>query len=94
MRRITAYGKKTRIAMSLSNYMPKCDKGYTEAYREMKRTINNQPMDVAAICKALNNHRWTTERFEPYRPIDNGFLIKATDPWGNEDLIRITEDED
>lgn len=93
-RKIRACGKTSRIPMSLSNYMPACHEGTIEAIKEFKRTINSQPMDVEEICDALNNHRWTCDRFEPYRPLDDGFIIKATDCWGNEDLIYITEKEE
>lgn len=93
-RRIQAYGKTSRIPMSLGNYMAGCREGHERATQEMIATINGQPMNPKAICEALNNHRWTTNIFKPYRPLDNGFLLIAVDPWGNEDIIRITEKED
>ena len=93
--KIRAYGKKTRIPMSLSNYMGGCREGYEVARQAFIDTVNAQPkdygIDVTAICKALNAHKWTTETFKPYRPLDNGASLIAIDPWGNEDIIEITE---
>lgn len=93
--KIRAYGKKTRIPMSLSNYMPGCREGKDAARNEFIKTIQRVPsaygFNAAAICRALNNHKWTTEKFKPYRPLTNGVSILATDPWGNEDIIEITE---
>ena len=94
MRKITAYGKTTRIPMSLSNYMAGCREGIEAAKKAFIDTINSQPMGPVAICKALNAHKWTTETFKPHRPLDNGFTLLATDPFGNQDIIRITEPED
>lgn len=93
-RTIKACGKTSRIPMALSNYMPACNEGHSKATAEFIQTIESQPMDVEKICRALNNHRWTCDRFEPYRPLDDGFIIKATDCWGNEDLIYIREQEE
>lgn len=91
-RTIKACGKTTRIPMSLSNYMAGCTEGYAEAKKEFRNTVNSQPMDPVKICNALNNHKWTTGTFKPYRPIDNGFILITTDFCGNEDLIYITEE--
>ena len=90
--KIKAFGKTTRIPMALSNYMAGCREGFEVARQELIDTIEAQPMDVMAVCKALNSHRWTTERFEPYRPLDYGFSIIATDPFGNQDIIQIIEE--
>lgn len=94
--KIRAYGKKTRIPMSLSNYMAGCREGYDVAKQTFIDTIKGVPhdydFDAEAICKALNAHKWTTETFKPYRPLTNGISILAVDPWGNEDIIQITED--
>lgn len=91
-RKIIAYTKKHRDPMSLSNYMPRCGEGTLARAYALRNTINAQPMDPESICRALNNHKWTTDRFEPYRPLDNGIAIKATDCWGNEDIIEIREE--
>lgn len=94
--KINAYGKKTRTPMSLSNYMAGCREGIDVAKQTFIDTIKSVPheygFDVAAICKALNAHKWTTETFKPYRPLTNGISILAVDPWGNEDIIEIKED--
>lgn len=92
MRKIKASGKTTRIPMSLSNYMPGCDKGTEVAKRTFIEVINSQPMDPAAICKVLNAHKWVCDTFKPYRPLINGISLIATDCWGNQDIITITED--
>lgn len=93
--KIKAYSKKNRIPMSLSNYMAGCREGTDVAKQTFIDTIKRVPhaygLDVAAICKALNAHKWTTETFKPYRPLTNGISILAVDPWGNEDIIEITE---
>lgn len=94
--KITAYSKKNRIPMSLSNYMAGCREGTDVAKQTFIDTIKSVPhdydFDAAAICKALNAHKWTTETFKPYRPLTNGISLIAVDPWGNEDIIQITED--
>ena len=82
---------ETGIRESLSNFMPGCNNGWQEATAEFKRVINGQPLDAERICKALNAHRWTTDKFEPCRNVINGILIKATDCWGNKHLIKVTE---
>lgn len=95
--KIIAYGKKSRLPMSLSNYMAGCREGVDVAKQTFIDTIKGVPheygLDVAAICKALNAHKWTCETFRPYRPLTNGGVsILAVDPWDNEDIIEITEE--
>jgi hypothetical protein len=92
MRKITAYGRNNRIPMSLSNYMPGCRKGIKVARQEFIDTISRQPMDAKAICKALNGHRWTADKFQPFKESEDVIQLIATDPWGNEDIIRIAEE--
>ena len=95
-RKITAYTKKNRINESLSNFMPGATLAGKSCWakQEFIDTINSQPMDPVAICKALNEHEWTTETFKPHRPLDNGFTLLATDPFGNDHIIKIIDLED
>lgn len=90
-REIKAFGKIKRIPKALSNYMAGCTEGRERAKQAFIDTINSQPMDPAVICKALNNHRWTTMTFKPDRPIENGISIAAVDKLGNTDIILIKE---
>lgn len=92
MRKITAYTKKNRIPESLTNFMPGCREGIEASKQAFIDTINSQEMDPAAICKALNDHKWTTEIFKPYRPLTDGISLIATDPFGNEHIIEIIEE--
>lgn len=93
MRKITAYLKNNKTPEALSNFMPCFREGIEKATETFKGIINSQPMDSIAICKALNESHWTTENFKLYRPLDDGFTLLATDPWGNESIIKITESE-
>ena len=93
MRKIVAYGMKSRIPMSLSNYMAGCREGNEKARQIFIDVINSQPMSWFKICRALNKHKMTTDIFSPHRVVPGGFEIIATDSWGNKDVIRITEEE-
>ena len=92
-RRVIAYTKGQRIPESLSNFMPFCRDGYTRASMLFKEVINGCPMEPTAICKALNDHPMTTDKFRPLRPLTHGVAIIATDCWGNQHVIEITEKE-
>lgn len=93
MRKIIAHTASNKVQTDLSKYMSSCPKGAARAHWEMVGVINDQPT-AEAICEELNEDPWTSYNFRPYRTLDNGFLLIATDPWGNEDIIQITEDED
>ena len=92
MYKITAYGKTTRINKSYANYMTLAHgNGYTASAMYFKNIVNDQPLNASLICKALNDSEWTICSFKPYRPVNDGVSIIATDAWGNEDVIKITE---
>lgn len=92
MRKIIAYGKKSGIKKSLANYITLTHgNGYEASVAYFKNIVNDQPLDAKAISDALNESGWTICTFIPYRPVENGIIIKAVDFCGNEDLVKITE---
>jgi len=90
-RTIIACGKTSRIPKSLSNYLHN-GKGYQEEERTVRVLLICQPFKGNKMVDALNNHPDTLGRFSLYKQTDNQIQILATDCWGNEDLIYITEE--
>lgn len=90
MKKISAHlPNETNYA--LCNYMISDGKGYEAEAEEMKRVINASK-DVNEACSKLNAHKWTYDKFEPsVRRIRNGYVIKATDSWGNISYIKVEE---
>lgn len=92
MRTIKAYGKETRINMSLSNYIFDNQNGYEGAKRTFKETINAQPFNGKKIAAALNSTQHILRRFTVASETANTIILEATDALGNTDCIRITEE--
>ena len=90
MKKIYAY-TSNGINYALCNYMISDGKGYEAEAEEFKRVINASKT-ATDTCNKLNNHKWTYDKFKPYKTIGNGFIIMATDVWGNKSYIRITEE--
>ena len=90
-KKVFAYTKQG-IALSLSNFMISNGKGYEEERKEFKRVVNASKT-AEETCRNLDNHKWTYVRFNPYKTIENGYIISATDYMGNVDYIKITEGE-
>ena len=76
---------------ALCNYMISDGKGYEEEKKEFIKVINASKNAIEA-CSTLNNHKWTYDKFKPYKMIENGFIIKATDCWGNNSYIKVTKE--
>ena len=78
------------INLALSNLMPACNRGHETAAAEVKDIIEANELDAGTLCEILNKHDWTCDEFEPYRPLDNGCIIKVTDFCGNMSFLKIT----
>lgn len=91
-RRIRAYGKESRIPMSLSNYIYDTEKGYEGAKRTFIETINSQPFNGKKICDALNKNPKVLCRFTVASETKDTIILEATDFLGNIDCIRITKE--
>lgn len=92
MRKIRAYGKESRIPMSLSNYIYDTEKGYEGAKKTFIDTINSQPFNGKKICDALNKNPKVLSRFTAASETTGTIILEATDHFGNVDCIRITEE--
>jgi len=91
MYKIFASGRKSGIAMSLSNYAYDRVNGYEGAKRTVKNTVNGQPFDANKICAALNRMPGKLYSFSVLRVSPETITILATDCFGNQDLIKIKE---
>ena len=80
----------TGIIESLSNFSFERI-SYEDRKRKITAIIEKSPFDVKSICRSLNSYKYTTERFKPYLPTDDGFIIQAVDPFGNYHYITIEQ---
>ncbi len=91
-RRIRAYGKESRIPMSLSNYIYDTEKGYEGAKRTFIETINSQPFNAGEIADTLNRNPKALRRFTVASETKDTIILEATDFLGNIDCIRIAKE--
>lgn len=91
MRTIKAYGKETRIPMSLSNYIYDNQNGYEGAVRTFKATVNSQPFNAKKIAAALNRTHNILRKFTVSSESEGTIILEATDTLGNIDCIKIIE---
>ena len=81
---------ETGIIESLSNFSIE-RVSYEARINKIRALIEKSPVDVKNVCKRLNAYKYTTERFKPYLPTDDGFIIQAVDPFGNYHYITIEQ---
>lgn len=89
--KIRAFGKDTRIPMSLSNYIFTND-GCEADRKRFTEIVKSQPFDAGRIAGALNREPGALYRFTAAQQTESTILLEARDGMGNTDIIKITKE--
>lgn len=88
-----AFGEKTRIPMSLSNYVSLGPGGRIESERYFKNLTKENWNDPKALVRKLNKDERIFGKYNLVEENNNYSLIKVKDAFGNVSNIRVMKNE-
>ena len=91
-------GYSYKITASLSNGIPSSLSNYIDGSKgngiyELYEIMEQADGNAETAARLLNAHKYTYDKYEPFKSFNGGFILRVTDYFGNKHFMTVKKED-